>query len=50
MRLQIFSSTNHFRTLDRKTFCLDVDEEVTVGDVKTELEDKLGKEDLFRLT
>merc|ERR1711974_340562 len=39
----------NFRTLDRKTFCLDVDEEVTVGDVKSELEDRLGKEDLFRL-
>merc|ERR1719264_2358447 len=39
----------NFRTLDRKTFCLDVNEEVTVADVKTELEDRLGKEDLFRL-
>ena len=26
-----------------------MDEEVTVGDVKSELEDRLGKEDLFRL-
>ena len=47
--LQIFFCTYHFRTLDRKTFCLDVNEEVTVADVKTELEDRLGKEDLFRL-
>merc|ERR1712038_1136921 len=39
----------NFRTLDRKTFWLDLDAEVTVGDVKTLLEDKLGKEDLFRL-
>ena len=47
--MQIFFLTEHFRTLDRKTFCLDVNEEVTVADVKTELEDRLGKEDLFRL-
>merc|ERR1712013_33520 len=39
----------NFRTLDRKTFWLDLDAEVAVGDVKTLLEDKLGKEDLFRL-
>merc|ERR1712013_557891 len=39
----------NFRTLDRKTFWLDLDAEVTVADVKTLLEDKLGKEDLFRL-
>merc|ERR1719219_2006173 len=39
----------NFRTLDRRTFSLDVDDEVTVADVKTQVEDKLGKEDLFRL-
>merc|ERR1712180_414690 len=37
------------RTLDRETFWLDLDAEVTVSDVKTLLENKLGKEDLFRL-
>merc|ERR1712226_897625 len=39
----------NFKTVDRKTFSLDVAERDSVADLKTRLEDDLGKENMFRL-
>merc|ERR1712243_286556 len=39
----------NFKTLDRKTFCLEVTENDSVADLKTRLEDDFGKQNMFRL-
>lgn len=38
-----------FKTTERKIFSLDVGDHETVGDLKTRLEDDLGKDNMFRL-
>jgi len=39
----------NFKTLDRRTFCLEVKENDSVADLKTRLEDDFGKQNMFRL-
>ena len=39
----------NFRTLDRRELALEVGQADTVADLKTRLEDQLGRSDLFRL-